>query len=198
MDKVAAEKLIDESTRTSLLSNQLVVIEPADPKAPKDAQKSIFTSPFTADQLASPLVKRLSLANTDSVPAGRYAKAWLEKSGVWSTVEERVLPGTDVRAALAAVESGGAQAGIVYRTDAAISRKVRIAYSVPIAEGPKISYPLAVIKDRPRSADAKRFAEYLASEPASKVFEHYGFVMPSSGAYEKHEKKTKRDADKVK
>jgi molybdate transport system substrate-binding protein len=197
MDKVAAEKLIDESTRKSLLSNQLVVIEPADPKASKDEQKSIFTNPFTADQLASPLVKRLSLANTDTVPAGRYAKAWLEKKGVWTKVEDRVLPGTDVRAALAAVESGGAQAGIVYRTDAAITKKVRIAYAVPIAEGPKVSYPLAVIKDRPRSADAKRFAEHLASEPASKVFERYGFVMPSSDAAKKHEKE-QRDTDKVK
>jgi molybdate transport system substrate-binding protein len=192
MDRVAAEKLIDESTRKVLLSNQLVVIEPLDPKKP---EASIFASPFTPEQLAGAAVQRLSLANTETVPAGRYAKAWLEKKSVWPRVQERVLPGVDVRAALAAVESGGAQAGIVYKTDAAISKKVRIAYAVPISEGPKIAYPLAVIKDRPRSAEAKRFADHLASESARKVFERYGFVMAGVAAAEPEKK---RETEKVK
>jgi molybdate transport system substrate-binding protein len=192
MDRVAAEKLLDESTRKVLLSNQLVVIEPLDAKKP-DA--SIFTKPFAPEQLAGALVKRLSLANTDSVPAGRYAKAWLEKKELWTKVEDRVLPGVDVRAALAAVESGAAQAGIVYRTDAAISKKVRIVHAVPITEGPRISYPLAVIKDRPRSADAKRFANYLASDPARTVFERDGFVI-SAAPIDEPEKK--RETGKVK
>src|SRR6185295_13267946 len=96
MDKVAEAKLVAEGTRRALLSNQLVVIEPAD--AP-----SIFASPFTPAQLADPKVERLSLGNVESVPAGRYAKAWLEKVGAWSAVSARVLPGVDARAALAAV-----------------------------------------------------------------------------------------------
>lgn len=175
MDKVAAAKLIDESTRHVLLSNQLVVIEPMDPKNP---ESSSFAKPFKVEELASAAIRRLSLANTDTVPAGRYAKAWLEKKEQWAQVKDRVLPGVDVRAALAAVESGGAQAGIVYKTDAAISKKVRVVYAVPLSEGPRISYPLAVIKDRPRNGDAKRWAEYLDTAPARKVFERFGFVVP--------------------
>jgi molybdate transport system substrate-binding protein len=192
MDKVAAEKLLDESTRKILLSNQLVVIEPLDAKKP---EASIFTSPFTAGELAGAAVKRLSLANTETVPAGRYAKAWLEKKELWSKVAERVLPGVDVRAALAAVESGGAQAGIVYKTDAATSKRVRIAYAMPLVEGPRIAYPLAVIKDRPRSAEAKKFAEYLGTRAAIDVFERYGFVMPSPRAPEPEKK---REVEKAK
>jgi molybdate transport system substrate-binding protein len=198
MDEVAAEKLIDDGTRKSLLSNQLVVIEPLDPKQPG---ASIFTSPFAAGELAGAVVKRLSLASTETVPAGRYAKAWLEKKGVWSKVAERVLPGVDVRAALAAVESGGAQAGIVYRTDAVISKRVRIAYAVPLSEGPKISYPLAVIKDRPRSADAKKLAAYLGTKSALDVFERHGFAMPSPRAAQpekKHEPEKQRELERAK
>ena len=144
MDKVAAEKLLDDSTRKTLLSNQLVVVEPADPK---DPEKSIFKNPFAPEQLSGASVQRLSLANTDTVPAGRYAKAWLEKKDVWAKVQERVLPGTDVRAALAAVESGNVDSGFVYKTDANISSKVRIAFTVAVEQGPPIRYPVALIKE---------------------------------------------------
>lgn len=175
MDRVSAANLIEAGTRSSPLSNQLVVIETIDPKQP-DA--SIFKAPFSVEQLAAPAIKRLSLANVDTVPAGRYAKAWLEKRNAWGAIAERVLPGVDVRAALAAVESGGAEAGIVYRTDAAQSKRVRIAYAVPLDEGPKISYALAVMKGRTRAAEAKAFAEHLTSHAALEVFQRFGFVLP--------------------
>ena len=170
MDKVAAAKLVAEGTRRALLSNQLVVIEPTD--AP-----SIFESPFAPEQLARPEVEHLSLAHVEAVPAGRYAKAWLEKVGVWSSVAERVLPGVDVRAALAAVESGAAQAGIVYRTDVARSKKTRVVFPVPLDQGPKISYPVAAIAGRPAEAAAKEFLTFLGSPEARKVFEEAGFIV---------------------
>jgi len=176
MDRVAGEGLLLDGTRRVLLSNQLVVIEPFDrdkPEAPG------FTKPFEIAQLSRPSVKRISLANTESVPAGRYAKAWLEKVGAWDSVKERVLPGVDVRAALAAVESGGAQAGIVYRTDAAISNKVRIVHGVPLDEGPKVTYVVAVLKDRPQAQEARGFAEFLASDAAVEVFHKRGFLVPA-------------------
>jgi molybdate transport system substrate-binding protein len=175
MDRVAAANLIEAGTRSSPLSNQLVVIETVDPKSP-DA--SIFKTPFSVEQLTGPGVKRLSLANVDTVPAGRYAKEWLEKRNAWSQLAERVLPGVDVRAALAAVESGGAQAGIVYRTDAAQSKRVKVAFAVPLDEGPKIAYALAVMKGRTRAAEAKALAEHLTSHAALDVFQRYGFVLP--------------------
>lgn len=170
MDKVEAAQLVASGTRKPLLSNQLVVIEPAD-------GPSIFFTPFYPDQLAGEQVKLLSLGNVDTVPAGRYAKAWLEKRGVWSRVSGRVLPGVDVRAALAAVEFAGAQAGIVYRTDVARSKKARIVHTVPMEEGPKISYPLAVVVGRANEKHSRAFADFLASQGARKPFEDVGFVF---------------------
>src|SRR5258705_13251965 len=177
MDRVAFDERIEESTRKVLLSNQLVVIEPIDPDHP-DA--SIFPKPFDVESLAKPQMKRLSLADTNSVPAGRYAKAWLEKKGLWDKVKDRVLPGVDVRAALAAVESAGADAGVVYRTDAAVSKKTRIVHAVPIAEGPAIRYALAVLKDRPNAPAARAFAGSLAGPECRAVFVRFGFVIPES------------------
>jgi len=175
MDRVEEAKLVAAGTRRALLSNQLVVIEPAD--AP-----SLFTAPFEPAQLADPRVALLSLADVETVPAGRYARAWLEKTGVWSGVSARVLPGVDVRAALGAVESGGAQAGIVYRTDAARSARARVVFAVPMDEGPKISYPVAVLAGRPHDEQARAFAAFLASPGARKVFEQFGFVVLQSAS----------------
>jgi molybdate transport system substrate-binding protein len=170
MDKVEAARLVLDGTRRSLLSNQLVVVEPAD-------GQSIFSAPFEPMQLAQPALELLSLGNVETVPAGRYAKAWLEKVGVWGDVAERVLPGVDVRAALAAVESGGAQAGIVYSTDAARSKGARVVHAVPFQEGPQISYPLAVLDGRPDEDEARAFAEFLASPAAGEAFIEAGFVF---------------------
>ena len=172
MDKLEAAKLVEAGTRRPLLSNLLVVIEPAD-------EASIFTTPFEPIQLSEPDVRLLSLANVDTVPAGRYAKAWLESRGVWSDVADRILPGVDVRAALSAVESAGAQAGIVYRTDAAHSSKVRIAFAVPIAEGPKISYPVAAIGG---TEAGRAYLEFLGSNRARVVWEREGFIFVEAPA----------------
>ncbi|TAJ05082.1 MAG: molybdate ABC transporter substrate-binding protein [Planctomycetota bacterium] len=170
MDKVEQAGLVAAGTRRALLSNQLVVIEPVDAPA-------LFTAPFAPAQLADPRVARLSLADVATVPAGRYAKAWLERIGVWSSVAERVLPGVDARAALAAVESASAQAGIVYRTDAAPSKQVRVVFVVPVEDGPRISYPVAAMAGRPAQVQARLFAEFLATPAAGSVFAERGFVF---------------------
>jgi molybdate transport system substrate-binding protein len=174
MDKIEQANLIASGSRRPLLSNQLVVVEPA-------GAPSIFTAPFEPAQLAGAGVQRLSLGNVESVPAGRYAKAWLEKTGVWKDVADRVLPGVDVRAALAAVESAGAQAAIVYRTDAVTSRKVRVVFTVPLDQGPKISYPIAALAGRPAEKEARALVDFLASPRGRSAFEKFGFVfLPSA------------------
>lgn len=174
MDKVAKAELVAADTRRALLSNQLVVIEPAD-------GPSLFTTPFTPSQLADSRIRHLSLANVETVPAGRYARAWLAQTGTWPDVSGRVLPGVDVRAALAAVESAGAQAGIVYRTDAARSKKARVVFAVPIEQGPAITYPVAALVGRPTEAEARAFVAYLASPDPGRIFVEFGFVfLPSA------------------
>ena len=120
---------------------------------------------------------RIAIAEPTSVPAGIYAKQYLGKLGLWDKLADKCVPTENVRAALAAVESGNADAGIVYETDARISKKVRVAYAVPVAEGPKISYPVAVLKDSKHSAGAKQFITHLASDAGLQVFRKYGFLI---------------------
>jgi molybdate transport system substrate-binding protein len=172
MDEVAKSNMVDTASRRSLLSNQLVVVVPDD---------STLQISSAAD-LASEAIQRLSLANPAAVPAGKYARAWLEKAGVWDKVGDRVIPAPDVRAALAAVEEGAVQAGVVYRTDAAIARHARIAFTVPEADGPRITYPVAVLKDRPHMDAARRTVDCYAGPEGTAHFERFGFIVIEGSA----------------
>jgi len=88
-----------------------------------------------------------------------------------------VIPSESVRAALAAVETGNADAGIVYKTDALISLKVKIAWEVPVADGPVITYPVAVLQHAKDAEPAKMFLAYLGKPSSLKTFEKYGFII---------------------
>ena len=168
MDGLGANHRIVKETRRALVSNTLAIIVAADRDL---AVKS-------AADLAAPAVQKLALAETQTVPAGIYARLYLAKLGLWEKVSARVVPCDNVRAALAAVAAGNADAGIVYQTDAAISKKVRVAFAVPVAEGPAISYPGAVLTGAKQPEAAKKFLEYLAGEDAQKVFARFGFLPP--------------------
>jgi molybdate transport system substrate-binding protein len=174
MDRVAEAGRIDASTRRDLLGNRLVVVEPV------DGASGAFDGGFATSQLADARIARWSLANVETVPAGRYARAWLESIGRWPGVEPRVVPGVDVRAALAAVESGGCAAGIVYATDAARSQRVRIVHVVPEAEGPRIRYPGAVVTRGAAPDLAARFLAHVEAAESRAVFERHGFVVIAS------------------
>jgi molybdate transport system substrate-binding protein len=167
MDGLEKAGLLAKGTRRSLLSNALVVVVPVDSTLKIDSP----------EDLATAKVKALALAEPQSVPAGIYAKEWLQSQKLWSRVSDKVVPTENVRAALAAVESGNAEAGIVYKTDAGISKKVKIAYEVPAAGGPKISYPLAMIAASTHPEAARKFLAYLESPAALDVFRRYGFLV---------------------
>jgi molybdate transport system substrate-binding protein len=167
MDALEKQGLIASETRERRLSNTLVIVVASD-----GALKIL-----SPEDLASPSVKRIALADPKSVPAGIYAREFLEKRKLWTTIEDKVVPTENVRAALAAVESGNVEAGIVYKTDAAISRRVKVAYEVPAGEGPAISYPVAVVKGSSRIDAARKFVGYLDSTNAARVFQTYGFIV---------------------
>jgi len=167
LDTLEKKGLLLPGTRKSILSNTLVIVVPADSAA----------NIKSAKDLCSPEIKKLALGEPSSVPAGIYAKDYLEKLGLWEALARKIVPTENVRAALAAVESGNVEAGIVYKTDAMISKKVKVAFEVPESEGPKISYPLAVVKDSKAPDAAKKLAAYLDSRPAGVVFEKYGFIV---------------------
>jgi molybdate transport system substrate-binding protein len=88
-----------------------------------------------------------------------------------------VLPGVDVRAALAAVEAGGAELGIVYATDAALSSKARVVYAVPEQDGPRIRYPIAALRDRPHLEEARKVVACISGPQGRPVFERFGFIV---------------------
>jgi molybdate transport system substrate-binding protein len=167
MDTLDKNGRLEPGTRKNLLSNQLVIIVPADSKfvlsSPKDLLK--------AD------VKKIALAEPSSVPVGVYTSKYLTDEGLWNQVKPKVVPVQDVRATLAAVESGNVEAGFVYKTDAAVSKKVKIVYEVPIDKGPKITYPVAIVKESKRKDAARDFMNYVQSPAAKDAFKKYGFVV---------------------
>jgi molybdate transport system substrate-binding protein len=170
MNRLENKKLLLAGTRKSVLSNTLAVVVLADSKL-KIA---------SAKDLAAPGIRAIALAEPQTVPAGIYAKEYLRKMGLWSKVIDRVIPTENVRGALGAVESGDVDVGIVYKTDAEISKKVRIAYEVPRAEGPVISYPFSVLAGSEHKEAARKFLAYLESPRALAVFRKYGFIIPGA------------------
>jgi molybdate transport system substrate-binding protein len=167
MDQLAAKNLIVKETRKSRLSNSLVIVVASDAPLPISSPKD----------LSRPQIKRIALADPQTVPAGIYAKQHLEKINLWRAIQPKVIPTDNVRAALAAVEAGNADAGIVYKTDAAISKKVKIAHEISAAEGPPISYPVALLKDAKQPQAAKRFLDHLHGPAATRLFEKFGFIV---------------------
>jgi len=165
MNDLSKAKLIVSASRRTLLSNTLVLVVARD-QGPSLTQ---------AEDLLKPTIRHLALGETQTVPAGIYARVYLEKKNLWNKLSEKVVAQESVRAALAAVEAGNADAAIVYKTDALISKKVKIAFEVPGSEGPKIAYPVAVLQPSKHHEAAQAFVDYLASPDAHHVFEKYGF-----------------------
>lgn len=165
MDQVEKAGLLQKGSRVDLLSNRLVVVVPVD-------SKRKVASPADLREM-----RRLALADPASVPAGLYAKAWLEKAGLWKVVEARVVPALDVRGALSAVEAGRVDAGVVYATDAAMSKRVRVEFFVPEQEGPRIVYPVAALARGKDSEGGRDFVRFLRGDTVRGIFERYGFTV---------------------
>jgi len=164
MDGLETAGLVRSADRVDLLSNILVAVVPLSSSVRIRRPEDLETA------------KHLALADPQAVPAGVYARTWLESIGLWEKVRAHVVPTLNVRAALAAVESGNADAGIVYRTDAATSQKVRVAFAVPREQGPAIVYPLAALVAS-RKAATQELVRYLTSAAARKVYGEYGFLV---------------------
>jgi molybdate transport system substrate-binding protein len=170
MDQLETKGLLLSGTRRSRLSNSLVIVVGIDSPLSLVSPSGLTNSSIT----------RIALADPQAVPAGKYARQFLEKEQLWASVQNKVLPVGNVRGALAAVESGDAEAAIVYKTDAAVSKRVRVVYEFPAKGGPKISYPMAVLKAAKDPEAAKRFLAYLAAPAAGRVFVEFGFIVIGS------------------
>jgi molybdate transport system substrate-binding protein len=166
MDVVARAGLLQEGSRVDLLGNQLAVVVPSD-------RPRTFSS---VAQIADPAFRRIAIGDPAAVPAGVYAKQYLEQEGLWPAVRSRIVPAANVRAALTAVESGAADAAIVYRTDARIALRATVAYVVPAGRGPRIAYPAAIVRGTKHPDEAARFLSFLGSAAATEIVGRFGFT----------------------
>ena len=167
MEALQKKNLIEPGTQKNLLSNQLVIIVPADSKLAISSPKDLLKAE----------VKKIALAEPSSVPVGVYSSKYLTDEGLWEQVKPKIVPVQDVRATLASVESGNVEAGFGYKTDAAISNKVKIAYEVPIEKGPKITYPVAIVKESKKKDAARDFMNFMLSPASKALFKKFGFVV---------------------
>jgi molybdate transport system substrate-binding protein len=169
MDYLEERKLIIPSTRFDLLGNRLMLIAPSDSRATIEIRPNFDLAGLLGDGY-------LAMGDPSHVPAGIYGKEALVKLGVWDQVKDEVARAKDVRAALALVERGEAVLGVVYATDAAITKKVRVVAEFPRGSHPPIVYPAAIVAGN-ETPVAKRFLDFLKTPPARTVFEKYGFEV---------------------
>lgn len=167
IERLEAAGTSDKASRVVLAGNGLVFIVSSD----------VATPPTSAKELPGSL-KKIALAG-ENVPAGRYAKTALERTGVWSAVEPRVVRGEDVRLTLRWVSSGDAEGGVVYRTDAMADARVKVAFEFPADSHPPIVYPAAPIKGAANAAEAARFLDFCRGPKARPIFDRYGFLPPN-------------------
>jgi molybdate transport system substrate-binding protein len=162
-DKLVNDGLIEKSKGLDLVGNELVLV------IPKDSNKKIQAF----EDL--PKANRISIGTPEAVPAGQYAKDTLGNLRVWKNVEGKVVFAKDVRQVLTYVETSNVDAGIVYKTDALISKKVKIVATAAENTHAPIVYPLGVIKKSSHPKEAQLFYDYLQNEKSMKTFAKYGF-----------------------
>jgi len=168
MEALVDKQLIDSNRQTRLLSNELVVVVPADGK----------TAIGSMADLSKPEVKHVAIGIPESVPAGSYAKEALANAKLWDALQAKTVQGKDVRQVLQYVETGNADAGFVYKTDALTSQKVKITFAVDPATYSPIEYPVGIVKASKHGREAEEFYRYLQSKEALDVFVKYGFSIP--------------------
>jgi molybdate transport system substrate-binding protein len=170
VDYLAGKGLINADSRINLLGNTLVLVAPLDSKLDK-----LEIGP-KADIAALAGDGRIATGNPDSVPVGLYFRQAMERSGQWAKVAPKIAGADSVRAALAFVERGEVAFGIVYATDAAVSKKVKVVGVFPDSMHDPIVYPFALIAGK-ETPSAKAFLDYVRGNEAKAVFARYGFKL---------------------
>lgn len=167
MDRAAAADLLQEGSRRDFVSNTLVLIEPVEGGAKLK----------TLDDLKEAAITRIAIGKTATVPVGRYTQEVLKANGIWDALQPKFVQADSVRQVLDYVSRGEADAGFVYRTDAAImADKVKVVLTAPGAT--PVMYPVAVLKDSTQPQLAGQFEAFLFTPSAQAVLERYGFGKP--------------------
>ena len=167
MNELETKNLILKPTRRNLVENKLVLI------VPQNSQLKIAKF----EELANSDVKKLGIGEPKVVPAGQYAQQALNKLGVWNTIADKMVFAKDVRTVLAYVETGNVDAGIVYKTDATSSSKVKIAATAPEGSHQPVLYPAAILAGSKNAKAAEEWLAFLVSPDGKAIFEKHGFLM---------------------
>ena len=167
MDALQQKGLIYEDSRRGILNNRLVLVAPVNHSV----------SLTDVGMLPQDSIGRIAIGEPNSVPAGIYGREALAQLGVWDAVQPKLIPTADVRSTLAYVESGEVDVGVVYHTDAKISKKVEIIYEFPDSSHTPIVYPAAVLRNTGHKVLAQAFLEYLQTAEVTAIFEKYGFSV---------------------
>jgi molybdate transport system substrate-binding protein len=165
MEVAAAAGAIDPGSRVNLLSNRLAIV----------TGRVTPVRLSSLDALAGAGVRRIAIGDPAAVPAGVYARQYLQARGLWDTLRPRLVPVSNVRAAIAAVENGSVEAAIVYESDTVRSR-VDVAFVVSGVDAPRILYPAAVVKSSRRRDEAVAFLKFLCGAEAATIFTSFKFV----------------------
>ena len=167
MDALASKGLVEPGTRADFARNSLVVVVPA---------RSTLTLEAVGD-LAQPTIKRISIGNPKTVPAGMYAQQMLVHMQSWKTLQPRLIFAENVRQVLDYVERGEVSAGIVYSTDVGIAHgSVRVATRAPDGSYGPILYPIAAIKGSPHQRAARDFVRFVLAADGQRALKKFGFL----------------------
>jgi molybdate transport system substrate-binding protein len=169
MDSLQSQALLLPDTRKDLAQNSVVLIVPAGSSSISGFQ-----------DLTKAAVKTVAVGEPQTVPAGKYAQEVLTHFGIFDQLKPKLVLAKDVRQVLTYVETGNADAGIVYATDAKISKRVTVVATASADSHSPVVYPAALIKRSKNPAGAKMFLEFLGGEKARAVFQKYGFVPAGS------------------
>jgi len=156
--------LLADNSVVQLLENKIVLVVPAN--NPKGL--TAFTDIVKADKIA--------IGDPKSVPAGQYAQEALTNLKLWDQVSAKASLGSNVTEVLTWVAEGSADAGVVYKTDAASNSKVKVVAEAPADSVSKVIYPVGIVKASKNQDAAKAFEDYLKTDEALKIFESYGFT----------------------
>jgi molybdate transport system substrate-binding protein len=159
--------LLLDGTRQNLLTNKVVLVVPSN--------STLNITSFT--DLTKANVLKIAIGDPESVPAGTYGKQALDQLGIYEQVKSKLILCSDVKQVLSYVEAGNVDSGIVYATDAANSKSVKVVANAPAEVNAKIIYPIAVIKASKNADAAKAYIAFLLTAEAKAIFEKYGFVV---------------------
>ncbi|MFK4436577.1 molybdate ABC transporter substrate-binding protein [Paenibacillus sp. RC21] len=168
MKSLVDQQLIESDKQKTWLTNELVTVIPA------DGTMNIAS----VTDLTKEVVKKVAIGIPESVPAGKYAQEALTNTKLWDVLQSRLVQAKDVRQVLQYVETGNADVGFVYKTDALTSQKAKIAFEMDPKTYSSVEYPIGIVKASKHTQEAEDFYAYLQSQESLNIMAKYGFTIP--------------------